>query len=703
MRLPYAYIDQLGPEAEREIYNAVNSGKKYPQVVEPAREVIKRAFHNVFPGEPVTVYPGESCLYDPWAIQRSVVPERFLEAQIRRETGQLPKFEDDVLFLDIETHNAEKLYDMDARKFVRLCQYAWGEGEVVLTTDIDELLEQIGKARVVYAHNGHNFDFSALLGDDALHLTYDEKLFDTFVYGSLHFPAPVKYLHANGREYTDYDTKPGHVMRWLGLENLAFQFGFPGKLGNLQELAKRHNPPKTKVADLDYGLIPVDDPDFLAYATQDIPALRELTRSMLSVVPVDEYSQRAQFMAAIDAQMSRNGILIDVEEAKRRVATAQARADSVMAELVEKFDFPTEGKQPWKSNAGKEAIERIMASYGITPETVEWERTASGALSFGKDVMLAITEGTGAEEVGKALALLQGQRPLAQQALEYVHSDNKVHPDITGVQRSGRRSSTKPGLTTFDSRDKDYFIAEPGYLMVECDLSNSDARGVAIMSGDRERYKWFEPGADSHEIMGRIVFGDDVYDSFMPDDPALRKRNPLRNAAKPFNHGVAFNMQARKLSETYNKDAHLYGLEEMTIEDCQQILNRINETYPGVARWRSTLIRTAEQQGYVENMWGRKLYVTKGREFNQAVALPPQSFTTEVLFDGLIKLYETKPQYLKYVRGQIHDAILCSAPAYLIQDFTKTLLECVRQTIEGLEVFMEAGRPAKNWKDSQHG
>ena len=450
MILPYAYVSELTDEAHRAIYEEVNAGKRHHQTVEPAREVLKRAFHKVFPGEPVRVVQSEdSCIYSPLAIQRSVVPERFVEAQIRRETDQLITFEDDVLFLDIETHNAERLYDMDRREFFRLGQYAWGEGQVQVTTDIDEVLAQIGKARLVYAHNGHNFDFNALLGDDALHLAYESKLFDTFVFAALHFPAPTRYLHSNGRNYTDYNTKPGHTARWLGLENLAFQFGFPGKLGNLQELAARHNPPKTKVADLDYGLIPLSDPQFLAYAEQDIIALRDLTRSMLSVVPVDAYSERAQFMAAIDAQMSRNGLLIDVPEAERRVAVAQNNAERVMADLVERFDFPTEGKQPWKSNAGKAAIERIMASYGITPDTVEWERTASGALSFGKDVMLAITKGTAAESVGQAIAALQGDRGLPQQVLDYLAGDGLIHPRIESLQRSGRSSVTSPGLTTW--------------------------------------------------------------------------------------------------------------------------------------------------------------------------------------------------------------------------------------------------------------
>ena len=708
MILPYAYVSELTDEAHQAIYEEVNAGKRHHQTVEPAREVLKRAFHKVFPGEPVRVVQSEdSCIYSPLAIQRSVVPERFVEAQIRRETDQLIAFEDDVLFLDIETHNAERLYDMDRREFFRLGQYAWGEGQVQVTTDIDEVLAQIGKARLVYAHNGHNFDFNALLGDDALHLAYESKLFDTFVFAALHFPAPTRYLHSNGRNYTDYNTKPGHTARWLGLENLAFQFGFPGKLGNLQELAARHNPPKTKVADLDYGLIPLSDPQFLAYAEQDIIALRDLTRSMLSVVPVDAYSERAQFMAAIDAQMSRNGLLIDVPEAERRVAVAQNNAERVMADLVERFDFPTEGKQPWKSNAGKAAIERIMASYGITPDTVEWDRTASGALSFGKDVMLAITEGTEAEEVGKALALLQGQRPLAQQALECLYSDNMVHTDITGVQRSGRRSSTRPGLTTFDDRDKDYFIAEQGHLMIECDLSNSDARGVAAMSGDKARYKWFEPGQDGHEIMGRIIFGDDVYDSFMADgwesNTEVRKRNPLRKVSKKFTHGIAFNMQRKKLALIYNTEAEHLGLDPISEDCCQGILNDIDRVYAGVARWRANLIRSAEQNGFVTSLWGRPLWVTKGREFNQAVALPPQNWTTEVLYDGLIELYERKPHYLKYVRGQIHDAVLCSAPIYEIEEFTKTLVDCVYQEINGMPIILEAGHPAKNWKECQHG
>ena len=699
MILPYAYVSELTDEAHQAIYEEVNAGKRHHQTVEPAREVLKRVFHKVFPGEPVRVVQSEdSCIYSPLAIQRSVVPERFVEAQIRRETDQLITFEDDVLFLDIETHNAERLYDMDRREFFRLGQYAWGEGPVQVTTDIDEVLAQIGKARLVYAHNGHNFDFNALLGDDALHLAYESKLFDTFVFAALHFPAPTRYLHSNGRNYTDYNTKPGHTARWLGLENLAFQFGFPGKLGNLQELAARHNPPKTKVADLDYGLIPLNDPKFLAYAEQDIIALRDLTRSMLSVVPVDAYSEREQFKWALLAQFSRNGCAVDVPEIQRRVQRSADQAQAIMAELVEQYDFPTEGKAPWSSKLGKQALERILADYGITPGTVEWDRTASGALSFGKDVMIAITKGTAAESVGQAIAALQGDRGLPQQVLDYLAGDGLIHPRIESLQRSGRSSVTSPGLTTWGSRtdkareDKEYFIPRPGNVLIELDLSNADQRAVAFMSKDPRYAERFLPGVDGHEITGRLMFGDAVYDS----DPTGN-----RNIAKALSHAYAYGAGAKKLALTaQGRLAHLTPDE--VLELAELFVSTMQSHYPQMTRWQNE-IRREGGSGWVYNLWGRPCPVDPERAYTQAPALAGQSSTTELLLDCWINMYERDPSSLKRILFPIHDAILCEVPLREAETFSRFVVSCADQTINGIEIFLEAGHPGKSWSAAMHG
>src|SRR5690606_1999746 len=138
-------------------------------------------------------------------------------------------------------------------------------------------------------------------------------------------------------------------------------------------------------------------------------------------------------------------------------------------------------------------------------------------LSFGGSELIELTKGTGAEELGQALAELKGQRSLAQLALDSCHSDGFVHPDITMLQRSGRWSTTNPGLTIWGNRtqelakEKSYFLPDSDdHLLLELDYSNADARVVAWLSGDTEYAKRFEPGADGHIINAWTAWGRDV-------------------------------------------------------------------------------------------------------------------------------------------------------------------------------------------------
>src|SRR5690606_5975643 len=101
-------------------------------------------------------------------------------------------------------------------------------------------------------------------------------------------------------------------------------------------------------------------------------------------------------------------------------------------------------------------------------------------------------------------------------AIRSTWEDGKAHPEITSLQRSGRFSMTNPSLPIWGSRtdelalDKEYFIASPGRKLVEMDFSNADQRIVAALSGDEAYALRFEPGADGHEISGRLMFGDEL-------------------------------------------------------------------------------------------------------------------------------------------------------------------------------------------------
>lgn len=578
------------------------------------------------------------------------------------------------LYLDTESFSATEMWNRPTREFTRLMQYAIGDGEVILTTDYDEVIALIEAAPGVVAHNGHSFDFSTLYGKDStrpLELALEGRVFDTKVHASLAVPAPDTYVDRWGRKRVD-TAKPENAKVWLSLDNLSFQLGLAGKEGDLHALAKEFNPKGTLKEDLDYGLIPLDDPRFLKYAEQDVVALRDLTKALLRILPVDEYGWREQLFNAINAQISRNGWKVDRDAAQARADLLSSRKAELMGRLERDYGFPTEGKKPWASKKGRQAVLALLADAGITEETVpDWDRTDTNNLSLGGKVLLRITSGTSAEEMGVALAELMGQRTLPNLALDSMQDDGRVHPNIETLQRSGRSSVTKPGLTVWGNNDdsdkggidrtldKAYFLADDDHVMVEYDFSNADQRVLAGYSGDTAYLARFEKGVDGHEINARIMFTNELYET----DP-----KHYRTQAKAPGHAFTYGAGAGKLAATTG----------LPIETMQRFVAGMNEAYPKLARWTDQVRRDA-QCGFVTNWWGRKMLVDRGREHSQAPALMGQSGTREIMADALIRMLKYDIRIITWIRATIHDAIVFSIPkseAHWAVDKIQELMEC---------------------------
>lgn len=626
-------------------------------------------------------------------------PENYLTLELARHAARSLPLADysRVLFLDIESHNAGKQWDMPIEEFFRLGQYAWGlDGPVVITTDLDQVLAAMNHATTVVAHNGHAFDFSVLLGNAALDWTFAGRLFDTYVHANMVFPAPYSYTDRGGHTYFGA-AAPSTAMKWLSLDNLGFQLGAGAKEGDLKALAKKYNPKGTLVRDLDYGLIPTDDPDFLAYAEQDVVLLREVFLALMQARPLEPYDTRVQQIAAINAQITRNGITVDQTLAAERIAEAQVKKDDVLATLQAQYGFPTEGAMPWRSKVGKEAIFNILADAGINAHThPDWPKTKTGNLSLGGDALLEVTAGTEVAALGESLAQLQGQRPLAQQAMDYVKGDGKVHPDISAIQRSGRSSITKPGMTTWSNNgdkayEKDYITASPGNVLIEFDLSNADQRIVAALSGDMEYLKRFEPGVDGHEINGRIMF-EDKYD----EDPKF-----YRNAAKAPGHAITYGAGVNRLVATT-------GLPE---SDIQRFVDGFFDLYSDLAAWQAK-VRKEGEVGWIINRWGRRMVIDKvydadrgewkSRAWTQAPALHGQSGTTEVLMDGLIRMYEVDKRLILWLACTIHDALLVDVPEAEEVYVREQVALCMEQTIDGVPFPVSSGPAGRTWHEAAH-
>lgn len=653
------------------------------------------------------------------------------------------------LFFDIESHNAGKQYGMSPREFGRLYQYAWNDGPVVLTEDYDEMIRVIREADYVVGHNIISFDLSVLFGVEsleALYMAMNRKVIDTYYLANLLTPAPYAYTNKQGAVRTAAAKPIEHAMSWLGLENLCFQFGLEGKFGSLRDLAKKYNPPKTLVADLDYSLIPLDDPDFRAYAEQDVPAMRGLYHYLIAKLKRDNYPgeyvwREMELMSATVGQMARNGILVNQEYANERISEMATKREEVMAWLVENYDFPTTGKNPWATDKGKEVILQVLADFGITPETRDWPRNApsakspEGSLKMGGEELKMLAEGASPEamEFVEAIASLKGMRTIPQLVMESMKEDGRVHPEISSLQRSGRWSFTKPGVTIFGERsealkaDKALFVAAEGNVLAGFDYSSADARAMAALSGDDEFARRFETDAegealhDAHNLTGEAMFGKEPYWKSVDD----KGKPTLRPVAKIAGHAQNYNVGGYKLANTLNEaskkeDLGLtfwapantrYGQKEIPFfEDSlltRDMISAFNEAYPWLKRFKDRSVEEGES-GIITNSWGRRMKVDEGSAYTQGPALYGQSTTREIMGDAILKLIRRGDYYIRALRAIIHDELLVELDETRVEEDIKVIKECMEidfdpKTNVSIVIPFPVGYGyGKTWKEAGH-
>lgn len=652
------------------------------------------------------------------------------------------------LFGDCETHNAGREFSMPPHEFVRLFQWAVNDGPVQLKEihtpeDLEFVRDLIRNADYVVFHNGITFDLPVIFGVDSLeplHMAQERKILDPFYLANLLHPAPETYVDSKGHRYTDA-AKPERAMRWLSLENQCYQLGLPGKFGSLKDIAKPYQPEGTKVADYDYGLIPLDDPDFLYYAEQDVIAVRALFNRLMEMRRIQgysgEYLWREMEGMSVTARMSRNGILVNQEYAHKRIKEMEAERDRTLAWLVDTYDFPTEGKAPWNSDKGKGAILKVMDDFGIRFEdTPDWPRTPKGAPKLGGNELKALCEGVSpeAEAFAQALATLKGQRSIPQLFLDNMKEDGRVHPDITALQRSGRWSVQRPGITVMGEKsealraDKALVTAGPGKVIAGFDYSAADARAMAALSGDEAYAKQFEVDEDgnalydAHNQTGEAVFGADAY---YGDGPRDKKARPaLRPVAKMVGLSQNYNIGAYKLAMTLNAASKKEGLDlhfwapngrgVPPIEqregqiDTRDMLANLNSAYPWLSRFKRDAVEEAEEKGYVENPWGRRMKVEKGREFTAAPALYGQSATRELMMDAIIRLARRGDYYALALRCIIHDELVLELDADRQEEDLKVVKECMETTFHpdrplSMPIEFKVGvGVGRDWREAGH-
>jgi DNA polymerase-1 len=625
------------------------------------------------------------------------------------------------LVFDIESWSADLRYAMPPEEFVRLTGFRWaGESEVTLTTDLEQVREVIRSADMVIGHNVNAYDLPAVFGSDSdepVIMADQGRVYDTFTHAGLVNPAPTIYIDRNGRERLG--GKPSQAMAWFSLDEQAYQLGVARKTDDLRGLAREYGTgatPTQRARD-GFGKIPTDDPRYRAYLVGDVMASDALARALLELGPLNPYAMREQRIAARAARISSNGFRVDQVVAEKRTRDREERKAELLEQLAA-YGLPVGGRKPWASKAGRAAILAFLEEHGVTPElSAGWKRTKAGQLSLGAEVLQEITSGTEASEIGDALAELQGQRSLSQLASDSMHADGFVHPQITMLQRSGRWSTTMPGLTIWSQRDKDkrqeksVFIPDRDTdVLIELDYQAADARIVAALSGDQEYAKLFKD--DIALAMIVEITGDPGYVERVFRANHVGVGLHAVNAVRAFGAEVVetdpghYREAAKRLSHAWNYGAGTITLSRTTGLDqdvADNFCRMMASTYVRIGRWQAQVRREGER-GAVTNLWGRRIPIERGRAYTQAPALHGQSGTREIVCDSILKM---PLDLLRCVKAQIHDAIVVSVPKEEWEAYGKQFRELMETELnpeDGLRMSfpVESGPPAHDWASAAH-
>jgi len=253
--------------------------------------------------------------------------------------------------------------------------------------------------------------------------------------------------------------------------------------------------------------------------------------------------------------------------------------------------------------------------------------------------------------------------PLVDQLTGRIHADfNQT------VTATGRLSSSNPNLqniptagTEYGKKVRNAFVARRGYEMISADYSQIELRIVAHIAEERHMIKSFKDGEDIHWRTAVEMFGED-------------EAKAKRRVAKAINFGIIYGMGPQRLAESAN-----IGLNE-----AKEYIERYFALHAGIDEYIRSMKEKANEDGYVETLFGRKRFFPNIRLMNpreraeaerQAVNMPIQGSNADIIKMAMINLdriigekWGFGPDASVRMIMQVHDELVFEAKTSLIEE-----------------------------------
>jgi len=392
------------------------------------------------------------------------------------------------------------------------------------------------------------------------------------------------------------------------------------------------------------------------------------------------------------SRIERHGVLIDA-----KLLAAQSEQLAARIAELEKLAFEQAGK-PFNLSSPKQ-LQDILFTQMQLPVL---KKTPTGNPSTAEDVLAElaleyefpklITEHRG---LTKLKSTYTDKLPRMQNA-----KTGRVHTSYhQAVAATGRLSSTDPNLQNIPIRTEEgrrirqAFIAPPGKKIVAVDYSQIELRIMAHLSQDKALLDAFAQGRDIHRATAAEVFGVTL-DEVTSDQ---------RRSAKAVNFGLIYGMSAFGLAKQLG----------VSRNEAQQYVDRYFERFPGVLDYMERTRKLAHESGYVETLFGRRLYLPeinaqnmarrKGAE-RAAINAPMQGTAADIIKKAMIVVDNWLGQQAKPAAAmimQVHDELVFEVDADKVSTVKQQLVELMAKAAQlDVPLLAEAG-DGDNW-DQAH-
>ncbi len=431
------------------------------------------------------------------------------------------------------------------------------------------------------------------------------------------------------------------------------------------------------------------------YAAEDADITLRLHRALAGKLQAEPSLQRVYReiempLVPVLARIEANGVLVDAAELRRQSHDLAKRMHATQQQA-----FELAGR-----NFNLDSPKQLQALLFDELKLPALVKTPTGQPSTNEEALEAIAD---QHELPR---LILDYRGLAKLRSTYTEKlPEAINPHTGRVHTSyhqagaatGRLSSSDPNLQNIPIRSEDgrrirrAFIAPEGRRIVACDYSQIELRIMAHLSDDPGLVAAFAGGQDIHRATAAEVFGV----------PLEQVDGDQRRAAKAINFGLIYGMSAFGLARQIG----------VSRGEAQDYIALYFARYPGVREYMERTREQAKAQGYVETVFGRRLYLNEIRSRNQAqragaeraaINAPMQGTAADIIKRAMIMVDAWLAPHGEHARMimQVHDELVFEVDA----QFVDTLMASVKQLMQGaaelsVPLVVDAGI-GENWDEA---